>query len=89
MKKEEAYVVGKQNSGFRKLLVMSENTTPQEVQQVTCIITVKLSFKAIHALYYHPDATIKKQADKWLQAFQRTSIAWRISVDLLRSSKVD
>lgn len=34
--------------------------------------------EALNALYHHPDDTVRMQADRWLQDFQRTLDAWQV-----------
>ena len=34
--------------------------------------------EALNALYHHPDDTLRMQADRWLQDFQRTLDAWQV-----------
>lgn len=34
--------------------------------------------EALNALYHHPDDTVRLQADRWLQDFQRTLDAWQV-----------
>ncbi|KAF5734726.1 ARM repeat superfamily protein isoform 2 [Tripterygium wilfordii] len=41
---------------------------------------------ALNALYHHPDDTIRMQADRWLQDFQRTLDAWQVADNLLHDS---
>lgn len=38
--------------------------------------------EALNALYHHPDDTIRMQADRWLQDFQRTIDAWQVLLSL-------
>ncbi|KAK1306879.1 hypothetical protein QJS10_CPA10g01680 [Acorus calamus] len=39
--------------------------------------------EALNALYHHPDDSVRMQADRWLQNFQRTIDAWQVSDNLL------
>ncbi|KAG9439130.1 hypothetical protein H6P81_019295 [Aristolochia fimbriata] len=41
---------------------------------------------ALNALYHHPDDSVRMQADRWLQDFQRTLDAWQVSDNLLHDS---
>ena len=34
--------------------------------------------EALNALSHHPDDTVRMQADRWLQDFQRTLDAWQV-----------
>lgn len=34
--------------------------------------------EALNALYHHPDDSVRIQADRWLQDFQRTIDAWQV-----------
>lgn len=34
--------------------------------------------EALNALYHHPDDTVRMQADRYLQEFQRTLDAWQV-----------
>ncbi|KAH9299653.1 hypothetical protein KI387_031335, partial [Taxus chinensis] len=38
---------------------------------------------ALRALYHHPDAPVRREANKWLQEFQRNIEAWQVSDSLL------
>jgi hypothetical protein len=38
--------------------------------------------EALNALYHHPDDTVRMQADRWLQDFQRTLDAWQVHRNL-------
>lgn len=38
---------------------------------------------ALNALYHHPDDTVRMQADRFLQNFQRTLDAWQVADNLL------
>ncbi|GLJ36877.1 hypothetical protein SUGI_0745270 [Cryptomeria japonica] len=38
---------------------------------------------ALRALYHHPDAPVRRDANKWLQDFQRSMDAWQVSDTLL------
>ncbi|XP_057952470.1 transportin MOS14 isoform X2 [Malania oleifera] len=42
--------------------------------------------EALHALYHHPDDSVRMQADRWLQDFQRTIDAWQVSDNLLHDA---
>lgn len=42
--------------------------------------------EALNALYHHPDDTVRLQADRWLQDFQRTLDAWQVSDNLLHDA---
>lgn len=42
--------------------------------------------EALNALYHHPDDSIRLQADRWLQEFQRTLDAWQVADNLLHDS---
>lgn len=44
--------------------------------------------EALNALYHHPDDTVRMQADRWLQDFQRTLDAWQVVTDCIQSSSV-
>ncbi|KAK2355665.1 Transportin mos14 [Trifolium repens] len=39
--------------------------------------------EALNALYHHPDDTVRMQADRYLQDFQRTLDAWQVADNLL------
>ncbi|XP_057419400.1 transportin MOS14 [Lotus japonicus] len=39
--------------------------------------------EALNALYHHPDDTVRMQADRYLQEFQRTLDAWQVADNLL------
>ncbi|XP_027333974.1 transportin MOS14 isoform X1 [Abrus precatorius] len=39
--------------------------------------------EALNALYHHPDDTVRMQADRFLQEFQRTLDAWQVADNLL------
>ncbi|KAI4336067.1 hypothetical protein L6164_014643 [Bauhinia variegata] len=41
---------------------------------------------ALNALYHHPDDTVRMQADRWLQDFQRTLDAWQVADNLLHDA---
>lgn len=41
---------------------------------------------ALNALYHHPDDSIRMQADRWLQDFQRTIDAWQVADNLLHDA---
>ncbi len=41
---------------------------------------------AVHALYHHPDDSVKKQANAWLEAWQRSLDAWSTSDAVLHES---
>ena len=36
--------------------------------------------EALNALYHHPDDTVRMQADRFLQDFQRTLDAWQVAL---------
>uniref|UniRef100_A0A803R8I3 Transportin-3 n=1 Tax=Cannabis sativa TaxID=3483 RepID=A0A803R8I3_CANSA len=38
--------------------------------------------QALNALYHHPDAAVRMEADRWLQDFQRTLDAWQVTCRL-------
>ena len=38
--------------------------------------------EALNALYHHPDDTLRMQADRWLQDFQRTLDAWQVLLSI-------
>ena len=38
--------------------------------------------EALNALYHHPDDTVRMQADRWLQDFQRTLDAWQVLLSI-------
>ena len=38
--------------------------------------------EALNALYHHPDNTLRMQADRWLQDFQRTLDAWQVLLSI-------
>nr|GMC60457.1 transportin MOS14 isoform X1 [Ipomoea batatas] len=42
--------------------------------------------EALNALYHHPEDTVRMQADRWLQDFQRTIDAWQVADNLLHDS---
>ncbi|KAG2675749.1 hypothetical protein I3843_12G021500 [Carya illinoinensis] len=42
--------------------------------------------EALNALYHHPDDTVRKQADHWLQDFQHTLDAWQVADNLLHDA---
>ncbi|XP_035543288.1 transportin MOS14-like isoform X2 [Juglans regia] len=42
--------------------------------------------EALNALYHHPDDTVRLQADRWLQDFQRTLDAWQVADNLLHDA---
>ncbi|KAJ7956308.1 putative Transportin [Quillaja saponaria] len=42
--------------------------------------------EALNALYHHPDDTVRMQADRWLQDFQRTLDAWQVADNLLHDA---
>ncbi|KAF8399370.1 hypothetical protein HHK36_015235 [Tetracentron sinense] len=42
--------------------------------------------EALNALYHHPDDSVRMQADRWLQDFQRTIDAWQVSDNLLHDA---
>ncbi|XP_042952544.1 transportin MOS14-like isoform X3 [Carya illinoinensis] len=42
--------------------------------------------EALNALYHHPDDTVRKQADRWLQDFQHTLDAWQVADNLLHDA---
>lgn len=42
--------------------------------------------EALNALYHHPDDSVRMQADRWLQDFQRTIDAWQVHISSLRFS---
>jgi hypothetical protein len=39
--------------------------------------------EALNALYHHPDDTVRMQADRYLQDFQRTLDAWQVLYSIL------
>ena len=41
---------------------------------------------AVQALYHHPDDNVKKQANAWLEAWQRSLDAWSTSDAVLHDS---
>jgi hypothetical protein len=41
--------------------------------------------EALNALYHHPDDTVRMQADRYLQDFQRTLDAWQVLYSILSS----
>lgn len=51
-------------------LLSAEQMSSMELQN-----TVK---EALNALYHHPDDSVRMQADRWLQDFQRTIDAWQV-----------
>lgn len=42
--------------------------------------------EALNALYHHPDDSVRMQADRWLQDFQRTIDAWQVADNLLHDA---
>ncbi|KAF4349554.1 hypothetical protein F8388_012242 [Cannabis sativa] len=42
--------------------------------------------QALNALYHHPDAAVRMEADRWLQDFQRTLDAWQVADNLLHDA---
>ncbi|XP_028781682.1 transportin MOS14 isoform X1 [Neltuma alba] len=42
--------------------------------------------EALNALYHHPDDTVRMQADRFLQDFQRTLDAWQVADNLLHDA---
>ncbi|KAK9116972.1 hypothetical protein Sjap_015919 [Stephania japonica] len=42
--------------------------------------------EALNALYHHPDDSVRTQADRWLQDFQRTIDAWQVADNLLHDT---
>uniref|UniRef100_A0A1D1YRE4 Transportin-3 n=1 Tax=Anthurium amnicola TaxID=1678845 RepID=A0A1D1YRE4_9ARAE len=42
--------------------------------------------EALNALYHHPDDSVRIQADRWLQDFQRTLDAWQVADNLLHDA---
>eukprot|EP01018_Ginkgo_biloba_P002740 Gb_11037 [translate_table: standard] len=42
--------------------------------------------EALKALYHHPEQQVRKQANEWLQEFQRTVEAWQVSDNLLHDA---
>ncbi|KAL8141960.1 hypothetical protein V2J09_014992 [Rumex salicifolius] len=42
--------------------------------------------EALNALYHHPDDSVRMQADRWLQDFQRTIDAWQVADNLLHDT---
>ncbi|GFH21693.1 predicted protein, partial [Haematococcus lacustris] len=41
---------------------------------------------ALHALYHHEDASVKDQANKWLEQWQQSVAAWSISDAVLHDT---
>ncbi|XP_020519422.1 transportin MOS14 isoform X2 [Amborella trichopoda] len=45
--------------------------------------------EALNALYHHPDPEVQRQAERWLQDFQRSIDAWQVSDSLLHDASSD
>ena len=43
-------------------------------------------FAALHALYHHPDASVKSEAGKWLEQWQLSVEAWSVSDAVLHDT---
>ncbi|KAF8407988.1 hypothetical protein HHK36_007128 [Tetracentron sinense] len=61
------------SSSLRYFALLGGRVSDMELQN-----TVK---EALNALYHHPDDSVRMQADRWLQDFQRTIDAWQVQRD--------
>ncbi|KAJ9534902.1 hypothetical protein QJQ45_029539, partial [Haematococcus lacustris] len=67
------------------LTLASESMPAQASADTPQLLTIDC-YSALHALYHHEDASVKDQANKWLEQWQQSVAAWSISDAVLHDT---